>query len=50
MHIPKRGWARTPGGWGGGVGGGGGGGNVRQVKTCIPVEATYPEAIIGFHH
>ena len=22
----------------------------RQVKTRIPGEATYPEAIIGFHH
>ena len=41
---PKRGWTRTPGG------GGGGGGNVRLVKTRIPGEATYPEAIIGFHH
>ena len=27
-----------------------GGVNVRQVKTRIPGEATYPEAIIGFHH
>ena len=35
---------------GDGLGRRGGGGNVRQVKTCIPVEATYPEAIIGFHH
>ena len=24
-------------------------GSVRQVKTRIPGEATYPEAIIGFH-
>ena len=24
-------------------------GSVRQVKTPIPGEATYPEAIIGFH-
>ena len=38
---PKRGWTRTEGG---------GGGNVRLVKTHIPGEATYPEAIIGFHH
>ena len=26
------------------------GGNVRLVKTYIPGEATYPAAIIGFHH
>ena len=25
-------------------------GNVRQVKTRIPGEATYPETIIVFHH
>ena len=25
-------------------------GNVHQVKTRIPGEAMYPEAIIGFHH
>ena len=25
-------------------------GGVRQVKTRIPGEATYPEAIIVFHH
>ena len=23
--------------------------HIRQVKTCIPGEDTYPEAIIGFH-
>ena len=34
----------------GGGGGGGGVGNVCQVKTRIPGEATYPEAIIGFYH
>ena len=28
----------------------GGGGNVRQVKTRILGEGTYPEVIIGFHH
>ena len=51
MRIPKRGWARTPGGGGGGGwGGAGGGGYIRQVKICIPGEATFPEAIIGFHH
>ena len=39
---PKRGWTRTPGG--------GGGSNIHLVKTRIPGEATYPEAIIDFHH
>ena len=33
-----------------GMGSDAGRGSVRQVKTRIPGEATYPEAIIGFHH
>ena len=36
--YPRGDWAWTPGE------------DVRQVKTRIPGEATYPEAIIGFHH
>ena len=43
-------FVRIPRGDGLGCRGEGGGGNVRQVKTRIPGEGTYPEVIIGFHH